>query len=137
MRSGCSTMVQGELPRLLRDQRVVRMIGAAGEVYAPAAELASRTLWTVLREWSSLQRTPRIVLEELSGVSEPTMIVRITTTFQPQQRYDHRLRDLIQRIRFCRPCSASRSSRRYLRPGSVDRQAFGVECGPSVRLLRR
>jgi hypothetical protein len=33
----------------------------------------------------------------LSGVREPPMIVRMTTTCRRQQRYDHRLRDLIQR----------------------------------------
>ena len=39
----------------------------------------------------------RIVLEELSGVSERPMIIPMTTTARPQQRYDHRLRDLVQR----------------------------------------
>ena len=43
------------------------------------------------------RRTPRIVLEELSGVSEPPMIIRMLPTSRPQQRYDHRLRDLVQR----------------------------------------
>jgi hypothetical protein len=38
-----------------------------------------------------------IVLEELSGVSERPMIVTMTTTGRPQQRYDHRLRNLVQR----------------------------------------
>jgi transposase InsO family protein len=33
----------------------------------------------------------------LSGVSEWPMIVRMTTTSRPQRRYDHRLRDLVQR----------------------------------------
>ena len=42
-------------------------------------------------------RTPRIVLEELSGVSERPMIIRMPTASRPQQRYDHRLRDLVQR----------------------------------------
>ena len=49
-----------------------------------------------MRELSSLRRTPRIVVEELSDVSEPPMIIRMTTTSRRQQRYDHRLRDLIQ-----------------------------------------
>jgi hypothetical protein len=33
----------------------------------------------------------------LSGVSERPMIVRMPCTSRPQQRYDHRLRDLVQR----------------------------------------
>jgi hypothetical protein len=40
--------------------------------------------------------TVRHVLEELSGVSERPMIIPMTTTARPQQRYDHRLRDLVQ-----------------------------------------
>jgi hypothetical protein len=39
----------------------------------------------------------RIILEELSGVCERPMIIRMTTTSRPQQRYDHRLRDLVRR----------------------------------------
>ena len=38
-----------------------------------------------------------IDFEELRSVSEPSMIVRMTTTPRPQRRYDHRLRDLVQR----------------------------------------
>jgi putative transposase len=45
---------------------------------------------------SSRRRTLRIVLEELNGVSERPMIIRMTTP-RPQQRYDHRLRELVQR----------------------------------------
>jgi hypothetical protein len=33
----------------------------------------------------------------LSGVSERLMIIRMATPARPQQRYDHRLRDLVQR----------------------------------------
>jgi hypothetical protein len=33
----------------------------------------------------------------LSGVSERLMIIRMTTPARPQQRYDHRLRDLVRR----------------------------------------
>jgi hypothetical protein len=33
----------------------------------------------------------------LSGVAERLMIIRMTTPARPQQRYDHRLRDLVQR----------------------------------------
>jgi hypothetical protein len=38
-----------------------------------------------------------IVLEELSGVKERPMISPMPTTARPQQRYDHRLRNLVQR----------------------------------------
>ena len=38
-----------------------------------------------------------IVLEELSGVSDRPMIIPMATTTRAQQRYDHRLRDLVQR----------------------------------------
>jgi hypothetical protein len=46
---------------------------------------------------SSRRRTLGILLEELSGRSKRPMIIRMTTVFRPQQRYDHRLRDLVQR----------------------------------------
>src|SRR5439155_7265291 len=39
----------------------------------------------------------RIVVEQLSGVGERPMIIGMSTTSRPQQRYDHRLRDLVQR----------------------------------------
>ena len=42
-------------------------------------------------------RTSRIVLEELSGASERPMIIPMTITARPQQRYDHRLRNLVHR----------------------------------------
>jgi hypothetical protein len=41
--------------------------------------------------------TSRVVLEELSGLSDRPIIIRMPTTSRPQQRYDHRLRDLVQR----------------------------------------
>jgi putative transposase len=41
--------------------------------------------------------TGRIRLEGLSGLSEQPMMIRMTTAPRPQQRYDHRLRDLVQR----------------------------------------
>ena len=44
-------------------------------------------------------RTARDVFEELSGESERPMIILMTTTARRQQRYDHRLRDLVQRTR--------------------------------------
>src|SRR6202011_5463933 len=43
------------------------------------------------------RRTLPIVLEELSGVRKPPMITLMPTTTRPQQRYDHRLRHLVQR----------------------------------------
>jgi hypothetical protein len=66
------------------------------------AELSPRTLCTFRRELSSQRRTvsrgrtASNVREELSGVSEQPMIIAMTTTGRPQQRYDHRLRDLVQ-----------------------------------------
>jgi hypothetical protein len=60
------------------------------------AELSARTFRTFPREWSSRWRTPVIVLEELSGVKEPPMIIPMPTMARPQQRYDHRLRNLVQ-----------------------------------------
>ena len=59
------------------------------------------TFRTFRRELSSVWQTvayPRKacnVLEQLSGATERRMIVLMTV--RPQQRYDHRLRDLIQR----------------------------------------
>ena len=40
---------------------------------------------------------PALSLRELSAVSGRPMIIRMMTTSRPQQRYDHRLRDLVQR----------------------------------------
>ena len=42
-------------------------------------------------------RTPHILLEELSGQRNRSMIVAMPTTARRQQRYDHRLRHLVQR----------------------------------------
>jgi hypothetical protein len=55
------------------------------------------TFRTFLREFSSRQATSRVVLEELSGVNDRPIIVRMPSTSRPQQRYNHRLRDLVQR----------------------------------------
>jgi hypothetical protein len=44
---------------------------------------------------SHVELTVRTVFEELSGVGERPMILPMTTTGRPQQRYDHRLRDLV------------------------------------------
>ena len=69
------------------------------------AELSPPTFRTFRRELSSVwrtvshPRTARNVLEELSSVTERPMIVPVTTTGRPQQRYDHRLRDLVQGTR--------------------------------------
>jgi hypothetical protein len=63
------------------------------------------TFRTFRRELSSVwqtvshPRTARNVLEELSGVTERRMIVPMTTPVRPQQRYDHRLRDLVHGTR--------------------------------------
>jgi putative transposase len=46
---------------------------------------------------SSRRRTLSIVLKELSGVWGRQMIIAMPTTARPQQRYDHRLRNLVQR----------------------------------------
>ena len=62
-----------------------------------AAELSPRTFCTFLRELSSRRRTARILFEGLSRLSQRPMIIRMTTASRPQQRYDHRLRDLVQR----------------------------------------
>jgi putative transposase len=50
-----------------------------------------------LSELSSRRPTPSIVPEELRVVSDRPMIIGMRTTSRPQQRYDHRLRDLVQR----------------------------------------
>jgi hypothetical protein len=47
----------------------------------------------------SRRRTARNVLKGLSGVNEPPMIILMTTSRRPQQRYDHRLRDLVHSAR--------------------------------------
>ena len=68
----------------------------------PPLMTTPRTFCIFRRELSSLRRTvsrrrtARNVLEELSGVSERRMIIPMTTTGRLQQRYDHRLRDLVQ-----------------------------------------
>ncbi len=61
------------------------------------AELSPRTFCTLSRESSSRRRDEAVVLEELSGVRERSMIIAMPTTARPQQRYDHRLRHLVQR----------------------------------------
>jgi hypothetical protein len=45
---------------------------------------------------SSRRRDDTIVLE-VSGVRKRSMIIAMPTTARPQQRYDHRLRNLVQR----------------------------------------
>ena len=71
------------------------MLAPCGAVHQ--GELSPGTFCTFPREFSSRRRTPCIVLEELSSVSERPMIIRMTTTLRPQQRYDHRLRELVHR----------------------------------------
>jgi hypothetical protein len=66
--------------------------------------------------------TSRVVLEELSGVSDRPIIIRMPTTSRPQQRYDHRLRDLVQRtgdLTIATDLGVPRSTARgWLRPTS-------------------
>jgi len=59
-------------------------------------ELSVRTFCIFLRELSSRQRTLSIVLEELSSARGRSMIMPMPTTARSQQRYDHRLRNLVQ-----------------------------------------
>src|SRR5262249_36236042 len=66
------------------------------------AELSARTFCTSPRELSSRQGTSESAdapqsPRELNGVSERPMIIGMPTTSRSQQRYDHRLRDLLQR----------------------------------------
>jgi putative transposase len=51
----------------------------------------------LLRELSLRRRRLPIVLEVESGVTEPAMIISMPTIARSQQRYDHRLRSLVQR----------------------------------------
>src|SRR6266852_386866 len=61
-------------------------------------ELSPRTFCTVsARVVVTPARTLPIVLEELSGMSKRPMIRSMPTTARPQQRYDHRLRNLVHR----------------------------------------
>ncbi len=68
-----------------------------GDIFGDSAELSPRTFRTFTRELSSRRRTPRIVVEELSGASERSKIIPMRTSARLQQRYDHRLRDLVHR----------------------------------------
>jgi hypothetical protein len=43
----------------------------------------------------SRRQDARNVVERLSGVSETSMIILMMTSRRPQQRYDHRLRDVV------------------------------------------
>ena len=74
-----------------------RVLGCTLRIAKFAAELSRRTFCTVPRELSSRRWTLPIVREELSGVRERPMIISMPTTARPQQRYDHRLRSLVQR----------------------------------------
>jgi hypothetical protein len=62
-----------------------------------SAELSAATFCTFLRELSSRPRTFPTVFEELSGGRKRPMIRSMPTTGRPQQRYDHRLRNLVHR----------------------------------------
>jgi hypothetical protein len=48
-------------------------------------------------EFSSRPIESRVVFEELSRLSNRATIIRMPTMSRPEQRYDHRLRDLVQR----------------------------------------
>jgi hypothetical protein len=61
------------------------------------AELSARTIGTFSRELSARRRTTPHVPEKLRWVSERPMIIRMMTRSGSQRRYDHRLRDLVQR----------------------------------------
>ena len=50
-----------------------------------------------MREFPSRRATSRVLLEDLSNVSDRPIILQMPTMSRPQQRYDHRLRDLVQR----------------------------------------
>src|SRR5579864_3241481 len=62
-----------------------------------SAELSPRTFWTFPRELSSCRRRPPSSSSKLSGVNKRPMIRSMPTTARPQQRYDQRLRNLVQR----------------------------------------
>jgi hypothetical protein len=51
-------------------------------------------------------------VEHLSGVRERPMIIPMTSTGRRQRRYDHRLRDLVQRTGDVTRISACRARRR-------------------------
>jgi hypothetical protein len=75
-------------------QRDVRTCGAARRVVSTdILHLWARVVVTMVDGLTSADA--RNVFEELSGVSERPMIIRMTTPARPQQRYDHRLRDLV------------------------------------------
>ena len=61
------------------------------------AQLALSAFCTFLRAFSSRRGRRGAPLEEFSSVSDRPIIVRMSSTFRPQQRYDHRLRHLVQR----------------------------------------
>jgi hypothetical protein len=64
------------------------------------AELSTRTFCTFRSELSSPRQPPHVaarnVVKRLSDVNEPSMIILMTTLRRPQQRYDHRLRELVR-----------------------------------------
>jgi len=53
------------------------------------------TARVVVTEAGSLVNGPPTLPSELSGVRDRRMIIRMTTSRRPQQRYDHRLCDLV------------------------------------------
>jgi hypothetical protein len=101
--------------------------------------LCPRTFCTLPRELSSRRRTLSIVLEELSGVWERPMIISIPTTARPQQRYDDRIRNLVQRTHW----TASRPSVDWSRSTSTNSSraaafgSFGLGKTPKVVVSKR
>ena len=80
------------LPRLA--QRGETVHGNWRAVSTDILHLPARVVghWADCLTWAGL----RDFLQGLSGVSERPMIIPMTTTVRPQQRYDHWLRDLVQ-----------------------------------------
>jgi hypothetical protein len=62
-------------------------------------ELSLSTFRTFLRDFSSRRATPGLVLEELMRSQESADHRPDAVPPRPQRRYDHRLRDLVQRTR--------------------------------------
>jgi hypothetical protein len=67
---------------------------ASRAVHTDVLHLPERVVATAVP--SHVGGAPRNVVERLSGVNEPSMIILMTTSRRPQQRYDHRLRELVR-----------------------------------------
>src|SRR5262249_53848035 len=87
-------------PKRLRAHEQV----CAHRIYAECIAGADWCWWISERHSALCQASCRhigsdapIVLKELSGVRKRPMIIPMPTPARPQQRYDHRLRGLVQR----------------------------------------